>query len=303
MPENEQKPPAPQALACTPPSPSVFQQTLAEYGKTLTSLLSAAASKQTEKTKIVETSKDTVCAARLVSRYTNKVIKEYTQFNNCISMASTKDAEELVNTAKEITAMNDVLGKTFTKAVDAIKAAKEKIGQVKTLADKLRADTDNSCNSEEMKQIRAAISASSNKTPIVQTSTELVAYALKVTNSIDDVCESAVKVAGINAFINTQSLTSAATLIKTNADGFSMDIDGKLKSLQADYEKTKKDLVDAQKAVGAANILKYKAIAAKQGLDWVKKLIDNPECDKCGDDKKLDQLANDAAASFDESCS
>ena len=130
----------------------------------------------------------------------------------------------------------------------------------------------------------------------------MAAYALKITNSIDDVAESAVKVAGINAFINIQSLSSAAALIKTSVDGFGVDVDSKLKSLQADYDKTKKDLADVQKILSTASVQKYKAIGVKQGLDWVNALLSHPDCDKCGDSKKLDELAADAAASFNESC-
>ena len=109
MTSNEQKQSTPTPLPCTPPSPSVFQKSLEDYGEALKPSLNAAASDQISKTKIVETNKDTVCTARLLNRYTNKVIKEYTLFNNCISISATKDVEELVNTDNEITGKKEIL--------------------------------------------------------------------------------------------------------------------------------------------------------------------------------------------------
>ncbi len=288
---------------CSPPSPTQFDQAFTEFGNTLAPILKAAATTQTNLSKFADTKRDTVCASRNISRYIYKGIKEYTLFNTCITISTTKDAEELVNTTKETIDKNNKLGTAYKAAVDSIKAAKQKIDQqVKNLTDKLNADVPNSCNSEEVKQIKASLGNGGNKKTLEASIAELTTYALKITESVDDVSESAVKVAGINAFINVQSLGDASAIIKTGADSFVKDVDANIKSLQGDYEAAKKDLADSQKLFTTATLQKYKAIASKQALDWVKKLVENPECHKCGDSNELNELAQKAAQSFNESC-
>lgn len=307
MPEdNKQQQYPPNHVHCSPEKPTQYELALKQYGDTLKESLKNASDILITRATEAGTKSAAVCTDRKISDKLSGALKEYNFLSICIGAYASKDLDLLQTVVAEDVARYEALNTAYTAAVNAIKSAKQKIAQVNNLACKLKDAVPDSCNSEELKQIKDCLSKNNTgKGQQQQDSFEesiykIVHQAHHVANQVDDLSESAVKVAGINAFINIASLTPAAALIKEKGTAFITDVDANLKSLQTQYDTARQTQVDALKALSTATTDKYKAWIIKDGLAATADFVKDNDCDH--DCRSLDEIAKEAEQSFNRCC-
>ena len=301
--DNKQQQYPPNHIHCSPEKPTQYDLVLKQYGDALKESLKNASDTLITKATDASTKSAAVCTDRKISDKLSGALKEYNFMSICIGAYASKDLELLQTVVLEDVARYDALSTAYTAAVNAIKAAKQKIAKVNTLACKLKDAVPDSCNSEELKQIKDCLSKNANKPgqkSLEDSVHEIVHQAHHITNQVDDLSESAVKVAGINAFINIGSLTPAAVLIKEKGTAFITDVDANLKSLQTQYDTARQTQVDALKALSVATTDKYKAWIIKDGLAATADFVKDNDCDH--DCRSLDDIAKEAEQSFNRCC-
>jgi len=310
MPEdNKQQQYPPNHIHCSPEKPTQYELALKQYGDTLKESLKNASDLLITKATEASTKSAVVCTDRKISDKLSGALKEYNFLSICIGAYASKDLDLLQTVVTEDVARYEALNTAYTAAVNAIKAAKQKIAQVNTLACKLKDAVPDSCNSEELKQIKDCLSKNNNTgkgqgqqqpDSLEESVHKIVHQAHHITNLVDDLSESAVKVAGINAFINIASLTPAAALIKEKGTAFITDVDANLRSLQTQYDTARQAQVDALKALSTASTDKYKAWIIKDGLAATAQFVKDNDCDH--DCRSLDEIAKEAEQSFNRCC-
>lgn len=302
--DNKQQQYPPNHIHCSPEKPTQYDLVLKQYGDALKESLKNASDLLITKATDASTKSAAVCTDRKISDKLSGALKEYNFLSICIGAYASKDLELLQTVVQEDVARYEALNTAYTAAVNAIKAAKQKIAKVNTLACKLKDAVPDSCNSEELKQIKECLSKNGNKGQqqdgLEESVHKIVHQAHHITNQVDDLSESAVKVAGINAFINIGSLTPAAVLIKEKGTAFITDVDANLKSLQTQYDAARQTQVDALKALSVASADKYKAWIVKDGLAATADFVKDNDCDH--DCRSLDDIAKEAEQSFNRCC-
>lgn len=290
----------PAVVDCAPEKPSQYDLVLKQYADTLDITIQGADASLKTKSIEAATKSESVCTERKGSEKLYRALKEYYFLSNCISVYAGQDIEGLQVTVAEDVTKYTAMKKSFDDAVAAIKIAKQKIGQVNTLACKLKDAVPDSCNSEEKKLIKECLGKGPNKQKGLEESVaEIVAHANHINNKIDDVAQSAVKVAGINGFINISSLVALATAVKTTGTAFIGNVEANVKSLQTDYEASRVSLGDALKLLSTATTEKYKAWSVKEGLNATGTFVKENNC--TGDCGSLDDLSAQAEDSFNSS--
>src|ERR1044072_6570728 len=308
MPEdNKQQQYPPNHIHCSPEKPSQYDLVLKQYGDALKESLKNASDLLITKATDASTKSAAVCTDRKISDKLSAAIKEYNFLSICIGAYASKDLELLQTVVAEDVARYDALNTAYTAAVNAIKAAKQKIEKVNTLDCKLKDAVPDSCNSEELKQIKECLNKNNNTgkgqqqpDSLEESVHKIVDHAHQITTQVDDLAETAVKVAGINAFINLPSLTPAATLIREKGTAFITDVDANLKALQTQYDTARQTQVDALKALSTATVDKYKAWIVKDGLAFTAEFVKDNDCDH--DCRSLDEIAKEAEQSFNRCC-
>ncbi|ACU62687.1 hypothetical protein [Chitinophaga pinensis] len=287
------------AVQCAPPSPSQFDLLMKDYGvvlKTEQQQKSAAFEAEVIKT---NTASQVVCVERKVNEKYARAVKEYNFLSNCVTVYTGQDLEGLTATVLLAQAKYTGIKTSFDAAVTAIKTAKQKAGLVNTLAGKLKDAVADSCNSEELKLIRENLSKGGpGKKNIEDSVQEFVAYAEKINNQADDVVQAAVKVAGINAFVNVDNLSVLIATAKTDGTGLITDVENNVKGSQKKYDDSRKPLGDALKDLSKASTLKNVAWVVKDAVADAAKFVEDKNCNG-GGCKKLDDISEQAEHAFD----
>ncbi|TWV98681.1 hypothetical protein [Chitinophaga pinensis] len=286
-------------VQCVPPSPSQFDLLMKDYGvvlKTEQQQKSAALEAEVIKT---NTASQVVCVERKVNEKYARAVKEYNFLSNCVTVYTGQDLEGLTSTVSLAQAKYTGVKTSFDAAVAAIKAAKQKAGLVNTLAGKLKDAVADSCNSEELKLIRENLSKGGpGKKNIEDSVQEFVAYAEKIVNQADDVVQAAIKVAGINAFVNVDNLAALITTAKTDGTSLITDVENNVKNSQKKYDDSRKPLGDALKELSKASTLKNVAWVVKDAVADAAKFVEDKNCNG-GGCKKLDEISEQAEHAFD----
>lgn len=286
-------------VQCAPPSPSQFDLLMKDYGvvlKTEQQQKSAALEAEVIKT---NTASQVVCVERKVNEKFARAVKEYNFLSNCVTVYTGQDLEGLTSTVALAQAKYTGVKTSFDAAVAAIKAAKQKAGLVNTLAGKLKDAVADSCNSEELKLIRENLSKGGpGKKNIEDSVQEFVAYAEKINNQADDVVQAAVKVAGINAFVNVDNLAALIATAKTDGTNLITDVETNVKGSQKKYDDSRKPLGDALKELSKASTLKNIAWVVKDAVADAARFVEEKNCNG-GGCKKLDDISEQAEHAFD----
>jgi hypothetical protein len=288
-----------QAAACNPPSPSQFDVLMKEYGNTLKDEIKQTSNDLEAKITLSNTASSVVCTERKINDKFARSVKEYNFLSNCITVLTTQDLDGLVNTYTNVLKPKGAAAKTaFDAAVAAIKTVKQKVGQVSSLSVKLRDAIADSCNSEELKQIRECLSKSGQgKRNIEDSVQEFVQLADQIVNQADDTAQAAVKVAGINAFVNLDNLSALLTTAKTDGGKLIADVEANVKDAQKKYDESRKPLGDALKALSTATTDKYKAWDLKDAVAGISKFVDEKNCNT-GGCAKLDDISEEAENAY-----
>ncbi|QHS63684.1 hypothetical protein [Chitinophaga agri] len=286
-------------VQCVPPSPSQFDLLMKDYGLLLKDeLQQKSASLEAEVIK-TSTASQVVCVERKINEKFARAVKEYNFLSNCVTVYTGQDLEGLTSTVTLAQGKYTSVKTSFDAAVAAIKAAKQKAGLVHTLAGKLRDAVADSCNSEELKLIRENLSKGGpGKKNLEDSVQEFVSYAEKIVNQADDVAQAAVKVAGINAFVNVENLVALIGTAKADGTAFITDVDNNVKNAQKKYDDSRKPLGEALKELSKASTLKNVAWVVKDAVGDASKFVEDKNCNG-GGCKKLDDISEQAEHAFD----
>lgn len=153
--------------------------------------------------------------------------KEYFGIKNTISTTFFKQVCLIDENVDAILTKTEAVNAALNSSLDAIKNAKSKLWEVREAACKLDGARNDSCNSEQLSAL-SKIPADQNGLKGIARFQALVDKikedAFKLYDSVDDVFEKGVKVAGIQAYMNTASIKEFTTALKTDAEAFSEDV-------------------------------------------------------------------------------
>ncbi|RAJ06506.1 hypothetical protein LX64_01633 [Chitinophaga skermanii] len=282
---------------CNPPANSQFEQLKKAYADKVKVEIQSAQSSHDSLAKKLEQADDTACNERKITRAFIKAVDEYSFLNNCIAVSTSKDVVGIADLlSKTIVVKGGEMTSRYGKAVDAIKNAKKKVNNVNLYSEQLDDAIADSSNSEELKVIREILKKTG--APIIEdASAAFVTSVDGIVNQADDVAQSAVKVAGINEFINIDSLTQLSKTITEDATKFVSDVDKKLKDVQKKLEDSRKVLSTALVSLSTANSTKDTATDYLEAVNKIGTYLKDLNCDNVSC-KDLDQIAKDAEASF-----
>lgn len=286
-------------VQCVPPSPSQFDLLMKDYGLVLKDeLQQKSASLEAEVIK-TNTASQVVCVERKINDKFARAVKEYNFLSNCVAVYTGQDLEGLTSTVVLAQGKFTSVKTSFDAAIAAIKVAKQKAGLVNTLAGKLKDAVADSCNSEELKLIRENLSkGGQGKKNLEDSVQEFVSYAEKIVNQADDVAQAAVKVAGINAFVNVENLVALIATAKADGTAFITDVENNVKGSQKKYDDSRKPLGEALKELSKASTLKNVAWVVKDAVADASKFVEDKNCNG-GGCKKLDDISEQAEHAFD----
>lgn len=297
---SDYKPPVEQqpVVQCLPPSPSQFDLLMKEYGVTLQDELQERAANLDAEKILTSTASQVVCVERKVNEKLARAVKEYNFLSNCVTVYTSQDLEGLSETVKQAQAKHASVKTAFDAAVAAIKLAKQKAGVVNTWADKLKAAVADSCNSEELKQIRENMSKGGpGKKNIEDAVKEFVDYSEKIVDQADDVAQAAVKVAGINAFVNIDNLAALIGTAKTDGGKLIADVAANVTASQKKYEDSRGPLGEALKGLSKADTSQDKAWVLKDAVIATSKFVEDKNCNG-GGCQKLEEISEEAEKAY-----
>jgi len=286
-------------LQCSPQSPSQFDLLMKDYGLLLKDELQQTSANLEAEVIKTNTASQVVCVERKVNDKYARAVKEYNFLSNCVTVYTGQDLLGLTSTVTAASTKYAGIKTSFDAAVSAIKTAKQKVGLVNTLAGKLKDAVADSCNSEELKLIRENLSKGGpGKKSIEDAAQEFVNYAEKIVNQADDVAQAAVKVAGINAFVNVDNLVSLIATAKTDGGKLIADVEANVKDSQKKYDDSRTPLGDALKDLSKASTFKNTAWVVKDAVADAAKFVEEKNCNQ-GGCKKLDDISEEAESAFD----
>lgn len=288
--------------SCSPDKPTQYELALQQYATTLTANTTTAKATLDHALIDAKTANDSVCIQRQLTDKTATAVREYNFLNNCISVYAQQDVTTLVDTVKADLTLNTTFQTNFTAAVTAIKAAKSAEIKAHTQAQALLDAVQESCNSDERKQIEACLAntVSDTQKQLLETVKEIVKRAQVLNDKADDLSESAVKVAGINAFVNVASLTAFGTDLKTQGTALATDVTKNVTVLGTSYTAAQKALGDVEITLSKAMTARYGAWSAHESLKRTAHFV--KKADSCADVAgSIDSLATEAEGSFDGS--
>jgi hypothetical protein len=301
---SDNKPPVEQpAVQCVPPSPSQFDLLMKEYGVTLKEELQQRSANVEAEVILTNTASQVVCVERKINEKLARSVKEYNFLSNCVTVYTAQDLEGLTETVAQAQTKYTAVKTAFDAAILAIKTSKQKVGSVNTWAGKLRDAVADSCNSEELKLIRENLSKGGpGKKNIEDSVQEFVAYAEKIVNQADDVAQAAVKVAGINAFVNIDNLTALIATAKTDGGKLIADVTANVTQSQKKYDESRGPLGEALKGLSRASTSKNKAWVLKDAVAATSEFVEDKNCNG-GGCQKLEEISEEAESAFgSENC-
>ena len=257
-----------------------------DFCKTLEEEIKDAESKENEAENGFESNKETRRIKTLDLIWARRTHQEYGMFCNSISTIMSQSAVEINTNITNLKTLNGDLSKKMTTAIEAIKNAKDKLATVDTLACALGEGIKDSCNSQQVKIIREGLKSqngSGDQDALKTCVDDVIACADETHDMGDNTFEAAVKVSGINAFTNLDSLTEFGTSAETKITAFHEDVvanmtyaAGKISTVQEELKTTLTELTQSQ-------FLTFNTISTVKGLEATKDfaqkktLPDDPE--------------------------
>jgi len=285
--------------SCAPATPSQFDLLMKEYGLVLKEELQQASASLEAQLIISGTASQVACVERKINDKYARAVSEYNLLSNCITVYTGQDLDGINSTVTtQLIPKRNEVKTSFNDAINLIKTAKQKVGLVSTWALKLKDAVADSCNSEELKSIRENLSKGGSGLKNLEDSVlEFVSYADKIVNQADDVAQGAVKVAGINAFLNIDNLATLIAATKTDGLKLITDVEANVKDAQKKYDDSRTPLGAALKGLSSAVTEKNKAWNFKEAVTSVSKFVEDKDCQF--DCKKLDEISEEAEHAFD----
>ncbi len=185
--------------------------------------------------------------------------KEYQQLDAYLSAVYDQGATELVARINALNQRNLETTAAFTAAHVAVMDLKKKAGELKDTAVKLHYAMLDPCNSEQMAALKEHI-VDDPSTPKLEGFESIVSELITKTKGLvydksNKAFEISVKLAGINAYLNTAGLMALVTAFKAAVTAFKANIDANKTAYATEW-----------KTINDGYILSLRTIGIKQGL-------------------------------------
>ena len=259
--------------------------------------------------KVARTGYNDAVRSRQFKRCTFKkaeaALAEYEGLLNGVVTAAHQDATEIDASIKNFVAQSATVKTAFGAVVDSLRSAKKALYDVESTASALAELVENSEQSEENKWLKSHISSfeSTIKSIAGDVKTRKQGLADQTNDLADDAFEVAVKVVGINASVNIESLTPLSTKVLTDLTTLKGDVESNITYAVGEKQKAQVELnkQNQSQSSNRANVSRTRLIFA--GLKNVEAFTKTPECKEGADlvkdtRKQLEDLVKKVEQSF-----
>lgn len=188
-----------------------------------------------------------------------KAVKEYTQFSNNVSNSVGQDVLEVDTKIGEAIKGSASVKTKMDAAIDAIKAAKDKMALVDSKACKLSDALKESCNADQLRILCGIPDFNDLAEEIINKSDE-------AHDTADDASEAAVKVSAALAFANVESLKDYGTSLKDKGAAFQSDVSGNLDFNNEKLDEAQEEVTASLIVLSTAECAKYESYLGCDGL-------------------------------------
>jgi len=224
--------------------------------------------------------------------------REYTGLQHCVASILVKEAEQMKSHSADISKAKEGITAAMNAAADKIKAAKEKAWQTREVACKLEACIEDSCNAEQLSALStlpAEEEGGLSGKDLFKAKTSAIIEATKnAHNSADDVFEQSIKIAGMLALINAESVSSRVDLLHTSVSALQSDIKGNIEAATKHvteatgrYQDSLASYVEAGTLLNRANIAFNALRRTQTQVNFLKR---SPTPDDCTDADYMQEL-------------
>ena len=233
--------------------------------------------------------------------------KEYQQLDAYLASVYDQGAIELVARINALNQRSQETTAAFTAAHAAVLDLKKKAGELKDAAVKLHYAMSDPCNSEQMAALKEHIVDDPNTEEKERSFESVVSRLIAKTKGLvyeksNGAFEISVKLAGINAYLNTAGLMALVTAFKAAAAAFKANIDANKTAYNTEW-----------KTVNDGYILSLRTIGIKQGLtrstSWklyalckTKAIVCQPACSNHNPIERLEHICHQVESGFITEC-
>jgi len=205
----------------------------------------------------VEASKYKICSYLQIL----DVFSEYRGIKNCVSVNLKTHANHIKENVAYCGELTGEIDKALNESLDAIKALKNKMSEVRDAACKLEAARTDSCHSEQLKALKKLPEKDqvSGLTRFTNKTDDIIGKSESLYNIADDLFEKGVKVAGILAFMNINSLTELTAVLNGYSIELDEDVEGNLKHFKDKAEECAERYTEQLATIGGAYYVKNQA--------------------------------------------
>lgn len=228
---------------------------------------------------------------------------QYLAMDGCLATPFDQATDEIAAKIKACATRDAEIVKAFGLAHTAIVDLKKKSGELKDAGCKLKYALTDPCHSEQMKALDAYIkddeTTAGKELSFREIIDPLIVNADEVCTDANLCFETAVKVAGIHAYLNVGSLTPLSTALQTAADVFKKDIDDNQKALADEWKKAWEEYLKAERALTTAECADNLTKWAEYSYCTTKQFACTPDCDNSG---AIDPICENVEQCFITNC-
>ncbi|MBL7818448.1 MAG: hypothetical protein JNL70_25780 [Saprospiraceae bacterium] len=227
-------------------------------------------------------------------------IREYEGLMNHVVATAHQDVVEINTSINKYIKYTGDIKTAFDSVVESLRTAKKSLSEVESTANFLAEVLENSDQSEEQKWLKKEVP---NFAPTVKKFAGDTGWADKANDLADDAFEIAVKVIGINASINVESLIPLSTQLQTDITALKEDVKGNMTFSQGEKQKAQQTLDAQNQAQSGTRSIFARARLNLHSLKSLESFVSHPHCDEGSDLQKktlreLNRLADAVEDSF-----
>ena len=213
---------------------------------------------------------------------------EYFGIKNCISTTLLGQSSLVDENVDNYLVKTDAIKKALDNSLNAIKESKSKIWKIRECACKLDGARNDSCNSEQLSAMNKIPQGDpDNKSGIARFHAlvdDLVNQSNTLYDTIDDIFEKGVKVAGIQAYINTKSLKEFSESLKGDATSLDTDINTNLSYAEDLIDTAQEQYTDGLNNLDNCLFAKNESHLAHLSLEAAESYADGLKDESCDGD-------------------
>ena len=227
---------------------------------------------------------------------------EYLNLDYCLSTVFDQGSDDLKLKITDLMAKDQTLVSIYQRAHKAIKDLKQKTGELKDVACKLKYAIPDPCNSEQVKALRAQIKVDGDKEDFDTITNKLITQAEAICAKANLCFEISVKVAGIHAYLNVAGLKPLSDAFVTSVDNFKRDVDTNITFSGNEWRRTYTDYL-VQLRLYNNKECSFRLWQWKQySLCKVKDFVCEPKCDPSSPETRLKEICDAVEGKFVVAC-